>query len=128
MSTRRPAPPLLLLALGLWLGGLAGCDGASEGATGPIACGHGGLTCDADEACVGTGQGACGGPAPGPEGCGPDCQAYSCGGGVHCLCSSFQCEDLDGCRTCACLVARPGNSSCLCEEVDGRFTLDCPGA
>jgi len=103
-------------------------DRDAEVQAGEVACGHGGLTCGPDEACVGTGQGACGGPEPGPDGCGPDCEAFACDGAMHCLCSGFECQALDACRTCACLLARPGNASCLCEEEAGRFTLGCPGA
>ena len=95
----------------------------------PFACGQI-LECQPNQACASSGQGACMGPPPGPDGCGPNCAATLCGRneGEVCLCASFECVDLGACTTCECIVALPGRGSCICGEADGRFTLNCPGA
>lgn len=95
----------------------------------PYACGSSGLMCQPGEACAATGQGACGGSPPGPDGCGPDCHATECGGGTYCLCDWFECVALPaGCETCGGCQLPASHSFCMCEDVDGHVRLSCPGA
>ena len=94
----------------------------------PFACGPS-LTCETDQACAGTGQGMCGGPAPNAAGhCAPGCSAMDCGGSMHCLCTFYECVDLPvGCRNCTC-AKTPGHESCPCDDAAAHVELNCPGA
>ena len=94
----------------------------------PFACGHA-LTCTPPQACEAIGQGACGGPAPNPDGsCAPGCSATDCGGSMHCLCTSYNCIDLPaGCQGCNCTWT-DWHTSCQCDDSAGGTQLDCPGA
>ena len=98
-------------------------------ASGPFACGSK-LTCEATQACVGTGQGVCGGPAPDASGnCGAGCSARQCGGGMHCLCTSYQCVDLPkACNDCTCAKTLANMSQCKCQDAGGAVKFDRPGA
>ena len=99
--------------------------------TGASNCG-GGLTCQADEACQGRWPGVCSGPAPGPNGCGPDCQSANCGDSTVCTCLSFQCIALPaGCQDCSCAEAilQPyDKNACTCTEDSGGIRFECMGA
>lgn len=101
--------------------------GPADTAAGLFACGAT-TKCQADQACASRGQGVCGGPAPDANGhCAPDCLAMDCGGSMHCLCSSYWCEDLPaGCTSCDC--ATPPDASCMCDDSQGHVTFECAGA
>ncbi len=103
--------------------------GTDDAAGGPFTCGAS-LSCQPNQACTSMGQGVCGGPAPDANGkCGPNCSAMQCGGGMHCLCTSFQCVDLpSGCHDCTCAKSLPNTSQCTCQDTGGSVRLDCPGA
>lgn len=111
-------------------GAIAGdaAGGGGDAATTTGACGPD-LTCQAPQACQILGQGACGGPAPAANGtCAPGCTATECGGGMHCLCDSYECIDLQaGCTGCDCKWT-DWHTSCACDDSTGVVVLDCPGA
>jgi len=100
-------------------------------AGGRFACGAR-MRCESDQACAGRGQGVCGGLSPDANGrCGPNCQPTECGGGVFCLCATFECVALPaGCAECECaLAALPTwRQGCMCTAQEGHVQLDCPGA
>lgn len=85
-------------------------------------------SCGERQACASRGQGTCDGPAPDARGrCAPNCAPYNCGGGVHCLCDTFWCEDLPtGCSSCSCATAP--DASCQCDDADGHVRFSCMGA
>lgn len=105
-------------------------DAASAGdaAAAPGSCGPS-LTCQPSQACQSLGQGVCGGPAPAADGsCAPGCSAFECGGGKHCMCTSYECIDLPaGCDGCDCTWT-DWHKSCSCDDSGGVTLLLCPGA
>ena len=94
--------------------------------SGNYACGY--LACGERQACASRGQGVCDGPAPDEHGkCAPHCTPFHCGGGVHCLCKEFWCENLPtGCTSCSCATAP--DASCECDDADGHVRFSCRGA
>ncbi len=105
----------------------AGTDpdvGGDDAAGQTFACGEQ-LTCGSHQYCQIDQPGACGGPPPGPSGCGPDCSATVCSDGQSaCVCLGVSCAALPvGCTSCGCLPV--SLSFCDCDDSSGNIVVQC---